>query len=123
VTERPLGGRLASDSRSCSPIAAERGRSAVEAVDHVVGGDVVPGPMQRETLACLLDVNTPVEFIQGNCEVAVLARIAGTDAGTLPEQAREAVRWSARQLHPDHERLLARWPKTLRVGIPGLGEA
>jgi putative phosphoesterase len=93
------------------------------AVDHVVvGGDVLPGPMQGETLTCLLDLNLPVQFIQGNCEVAVLAQIAGADPSTLPEQARDAVRWSAEQLHPEHERLIATWPKILRVEIRGLGE-
>jgi predicted phosphodiesterase len=92
------------------------------AVDRVVvGGDVLPGPMQHDTLTSLLDLDVPVQFIQGNCEVAVLAQIAGVDPATLPEQAREAVRWSAQQLHPEHERLLAGWPKTLRVEIPGLG--
>lgn len=88
----------------------------------VVGGDVIPGPMPRETLTCLLDLNIPVQFIQGNCEVAVLAQMAGTDPGTLPEQAREAVRWTAQQLHPQYERLLAGWPKALCLEIPGLGE-
>jgi len=87
----------------------------------VVGGDVVPGPMVRETLACLLDLDIPAQFIQGNCEVAVLAELAGTDPGAMPEQAREAVRWSARQLRPEDQQLLAGWPKTLRVEIPGLG--
>jgi putative phosphoesterase len=92
-------------------------------VDHVVvGGDVLPGPMQNETLARLLDLDVPVRFIQGNCEVAVLAQLGGADPGSLPEQAREAVRWSAQQLHPEHERLLAGWPKTLRVDIRGLGD-
>jgi len=33
------------------------------------------------------------------------------------------VRWSAQQLYLEHERLLASWPKTLRVWIRGLGEA
>jgi hypothetical protein len=34
-----------------------------EAVDQmVVGGDVLPGPMQRETLTWLLDLNVPVQF-------------------------------------------------------------
>jgi hypothetical protein len=42
----------------------------------------------------------------------VLAQMAGSDPGTLPEQAREAVRWTAQQLHPEDERLLAGWPKT-----------
>jgi putative phosphoesterase len=92
-------------------------------VNHiVVGGDVLPGPMPRETLACLLDLNTPVRFIQGNGEAAVLAQMAGTDTGTMPEQARQAVQWVAQQLHREHEPLLASWPKTLRVEIRGLGE-
>jgi Icc-related predicted phosphoesterase len=33
----------------------------------VVGGDVVPGPMPRETLACLLSLDIPIHFIQGKC--------------------------------------------------------
>src|SRR4051794_22426905 len=89
------------------------------AVDHiVVGGDVVPGPMPRETLARLLDLEVPVQFIQGNGEVAVLAQRAGTALGNLPEQAREAIRWTAEQLDPEDEQLLASWPKTLRREIP-----
>src|SRR6266478_3893724 len=92
----------------------------------VVGGDVVPGPMLPETLRCLLDLDIPVQFIQGNCEVAVLAEMTGTEPPdwyrTVPEQAREIVRWQAQQLHPEHERLFESWPETLRVRILGLGE-
>jgi putative phosphoesterase len=88
----------------------------------VVGGDVLPGPMPRETLTYLLDLEVPVQFIQGNCEVAALAQMAGGDPGKMPEQAREAMRWSGQQLHPEHERLLANWPKTIRVEISGLGD-
>jgi putative phosphoesterase len=88
----------------------------------VVGGDVVPGPMPCETLARLLDLNLPVRFIQGNCEVAVLAEMAGTDPGPLSEGAREVMRWTAEQLQPEYEALLASWPKTLRLEIPRLGE-
>jgi putative phosphoesterase len=92
-------------------------------VDHVVvGGDVVPGPMPRETLACLLDLDIPVQFIQGNGDRVVLAQMAGTESSEVPEQFREVIRWTARQLRPEHERLLASWPKTLRVEIRGLGE-
>jgi putative phosphoesterase len=92
-------------------------------VDHVVvGGDVVPGPMPRETLTCLLNFDIPVQFIRGNGEAAVLAHMAGTDPGNLPEQAREAVRWTAQQLHPEDERLLASWPDTLRLELRGSGE-
>src|SRR5947199_8319657 len=91
-------------------------------VDHVVvGGDVVPGPMPCETIACLLNLDIPVQFIQGNGDREVLAQKAGIDTG-LPEQFREVMRWVAQQLHPEHEGLLASWPKTLRVEIQGLGE-
>jgi hypothetical protein len=78
--------------------------------------------MPRETLACLLDLDIPVQFIQGNGEVAVLALMAGANPGALPEQALEAVRWTAQQLHPEDERLMAGWPRTLRLVIRGLGE-
>jgi predicted phosphodiesterase len=88
----------------------------------VVGGDAVPGPMPCETLSRLLDLDIPVDFIRGNGESAALAILAGADPGPLPEQAREAVRWSAEQLGPDHRRLLASWPETLRLEIPGLGD-
>lgn len=103
---------------------------ALEAVLHdirqadvdlvVVGGDVVPGPMPRETLACLLDLDLPVQFIQGNGEVAVLAEMAGR-ASSVPEQFREGIRWNAQQLLPEHKQLLASWPKTRRVRIRDLG--
>jgi len=92
-------------------------------VDYVVvGGDVIPGPMPRETLTCLLDFDIPVQFIQGNGDRAVLAQMAGTESSEVPAQFREVVRWVAQQLHPEHEQLLASWPKTLRVQIRELGE-
>ena len=89
-------------------------------VEHVVvGGDVVPGPMPRETLTCLLDFSIPVQFIQGNGDREVLERMRGTETGAVPEQFREIMRWNAEQLHPQDEQLLAGWPKTLRVEIRG----
>ena len=88
----------------------------------VIGGDVLPGPMPRETFARLLDVDIPMQFIQGNGDRAVLEEMEGRNTGALPEQARESVRWVARQLDAEHQRLLASWPKTLRIDVPGLGE-
>ena len=98
----------------------------------VVGGDVVPGPMPRETLRCLLDLDLPVQFIYGNGELAMLAQMAAKDEGSvtywgttsgkpLPEQFRPVYRWTVQQLYPDYERVLARWPKTLTLEIPGAG--
>src|SRR5712691_11088287 len=88
----------------------------------VVGGDVLPGPMPRETLACLQDLDIPVQFIQGNGDRLVRAQMVGTESSEVPEQFRDIVLWNAQQLHPEDERLLASWPQTLRLEIPELGE-
>ena len=88
----------------------------------VVGGDVLPGPMPRETLTCLVDLGIPVQCIYGNGEVAVLEQMAGREPAAVPEPYRPIIRWTAQQLDSDHERLLAAWPKTLRVEISWLGE-
>jgi predicted phosphodiesterase len=102
-------------------------------VDLIVfGGDVIPGPMVRETLARVLHLDIPTQFIHGNGELAVLAMIdapdpnavsyTGTTAGApLPEPARAIVRWTARQVDPDYTRVLASWPKTIQLDIAGLG--
>src|SRR5207244_4559481 len=49
----------------------------------VVGGDVVPGPMPRETLTRLLDLDLPTHFIYGNGELAILGQIAGARTGSV----------------------------------------
>jgi putative phosphoesterase len=88
----------------------------------IVGGDVVPGPMPGETLACLRGLGIPVHYIQGNGEVAVLAAMAGKEPDDVPKQFQEIVRWTAQQLGPEDEELLASWPKTLAVEVHGLGK-
>ena len=82
----------------------------------VVGGDVVPGPMGPETLALLASLDIPVAYIIGNCEVAVLAEINGTKQESMPESAREIVRWTASHLGTHAIGMFAGWPKTLRRG-------
>lgn len=88
----------------------------------VVGGDVLPGPMPVESLTRLLDLDLPVQFIHGNGDRVVLAQMAGADISEVPEPYREHIRWTAQQLRPEHQRLLASWPKTLSVEVRGLGE-
>ncbi len=88
----------------------------------VVGGDVVPGPMPRETIARLLGLDLPAQFIQGNGDRAVYQAMAGIDAADVPEPFRPVVRWTAGQLDADHGRAMAGWPQTLRMEIAGLGE-
>lgn len=88
----------------------------------VVGGDVLPGPMPRETLTCLLNLDIPAQFIQGNGEVAVLEYMGGRDPVNVPKEYRPVVRWTAQQLPSEYEPLLMNWPKTLCVEIPALGK-
>lgn len=99
----------------------------------VVGGDVMPGPMTRECLDRLLDLDLPVRFIHGNCERTVLALRESTRTGApvaywgttsgrpLGSPHLEPMEWAARQLTPDHERAIATWPRTERVEVEGLG--
>jgi putative phosphoesterase len=95
------------------------GKMGVEQI--VIGGDVLPGPMPRETIDCLLNLGVPVQFIRGNGESAVLAEMAGQDPA-VPPQFREVIRWCAHQLTPSLRELLASWPLTLTNQIDGLGE-
>ena len=99
----------------------------------VVGGDVIPGPMPRETLRRLLDLDLTTHFIYGNGELAILAQMAGARTGSVtywgttsgarpPESIVEIYRWTAAQLQPEFEPVLARWPKTLELEIDGLGQ-
>lgn len=95
-----------------------------EGVDRVVvGGDVLPGPMPRESLAALLHFDLPVEFIHGNGDREVLNWMHGLESGALPEPVREVMRWTADALRPEDERTIAGWPAMLQIAIPGLGEA
>ena len=45
----------------------------------VIGGDVFPGPMPRETLACLRALPSPVRFIMGNGDRVVRMRMRGEE--------------------------------------------
>jgi predicted phosphodiesterase len=87
----------------------------------VVGGDVVPGPMPKETLRCLLDLHVPTEFIYGNGEIALLQQMAGREPLAVPQRYRPIIRWTAEPL-AEHRQLLASWPRTNTVEIPGLGQ-
>ena len=64
----------------------------------LVGGDVVPGPMPADTVACLLDLDIPVQFILGNGEVAVLEQMAGREPAKVPVPYRPIIRWTARSV-------------------------
>jgi putative phosphoesterase len=93
-----------------------------EAVDEVVvGGDVLPGPMPTECLACLRSLELPVRFLGGNGEREVLAAREGRESERLPAGVAEALRWNAAQLSPREADFLGSWPATLRLDVGGFG--
>jgi predicted phosphodiesterase len=87
----------------------------------VVGGDVLPGPMPRETLDRLRNLDAPAHFIYGNGEVAVLQQMAGKEPAVVPQAFRPIIRWTAEQLDPAHQHWLSTWPKTVTLEIGDLG--
>ena len=98
----------------------------------VVGGDVLPGPMPRETMARLLALEIPTQFIYGNGDLAILAQLQATDPagvtywGTtggapLPEPFGQLFRWTAQEVR-EHQQVLESWPLTTFVNIDGLGK-
>ncbi|PYR73545.1 MAG: hypothetical protein DMF86_20210 [Acidobacteria bacterium] len=70
----------------------------------VVGGDVLPGPMPRETIARLQDLDVPALFIRGNGDREALAWKRGDESAAIPEPFRDAMRWVAQQLQPENVR-------------------
>ena len=101
-------------------VLAEVRRASIDGI--VIGGDVVPGPMPRETLACLLDLDIPTRFLRGNGDREVLAQVDGEESSAIPASFRDSMRWVAAQLSADHARVLRGWPPTVRLTIPGIGD-
>src|SRR5262245_49994732 len=87
----------------------------------VVGGDILPGPMPRETLESLLNLEIPVRFIKGNCENDAFAEMRGIGEIRFPEQVRESMRWSADQIFPEYEQFMSEWADTLSFDVDGHG--
>jgi putative phosphoesterase len=81
----------------------------------VIGGDVLPGPMPRETLEHLETVEIPMRFLRGNGESAVL------QPEIAPERFRAEIRWNAEQLDGGAKKWIASWPLTVQIDIPGMG--
>jgi len=103
--------------------AALAAAEAAGAHDLVVGGDVVLGPMPRETLERLLDLGPRARFLRGNCDRLVVSAFDGDLAPLerLPVPVRESVTWTAAQLDRSHRDALAAWPLTLTAEVPALG--
>lgn len=104
--------------------AVEAALAAVDAARAdviVVGGDVVPGPMPRETLELLLGLGPRAHFIRGNCDRLVVDTFDGRPLTGLPPAVRESFAWTAGQLDRRHRDFLAGLPATLAMDVQGLG--
>jgi predicted phosphodiesterase len=77
--------------------------------------------MQAECMKLLRALSIPVQYIRGNSDREVIAARRGTENSNLPAFALEMIRWSARQLTPEHEGWVAGWPTTVTLEIPPLG--
>ena len=95
-----------------------------EGVDHiVVGGDVVLGPMPRECLTRVLELDIPTMFVKGNCDREVVTRMSGLAApSALPQQVQESLSWVASQLTPKHRSTMEEWPNTVSLNVGTLGK-
>jgi predicted phosphodiesterase len=81
----------------------------------LVGGDIVLGPMPRETLELLLGLGERALFVRGNCD-----RLMGEEIGEAGLNADRA-RWSAEQLQRGQRAWLAALPDTQSLDVDGLG--
>jgi hypothetical protein len=73
----------------------------------------------------LQELEVAVQFIMGNGDREVFAQMAGIETEwyrSSPESRREPVRWTAKQLWAEDERLIAGWPATICLMVRGLGE-
>ena len=93
------------------------------AVDQiVVGGDVVLGPMPKECLARVLELDIPTLFVKGNCDREVVSRMSGLNApSNLPQQVQESLSWVAAQLSPKDRSSMDEWPKSVSLNVPKVG--
>ena len=88
----------------------------------VIGGDVVPGPMPRQTLERLMQLGERARFIRGNGERDVIGAFDGLPFDPiLGEQVRRTIGWTAGQLGQAERDFLAQWPERLTLPVDGLG--
>lgn len=89
----------------------------------LVGGDIVSGPMPKETLERLLALGNKVHFIRGNADREVVAVFDGVplDPG-LPEEVRGITIWVAKQLDTHHRDFLAQLPEQASFHVDGVGD-
>ena len=88
----------------------------------MIGGDVVPGPLPRQTLEQLRQLGDRARFIRGNGERDVIGVLDGLPFDPiLGEQVRKTIGWTAGQLNQSDRDFLAQWPLVSTLSVDGLG--
>lgn len=93
-------------------VMAQIDQERVDAI--VIAGDIVAGPLPRESLELVAARPEPVHWIRGNSERETVAVYDGATPGDDP--AGRATRWSANALDQRWRDELASWPTTLVLG-------
>jgi putative phosphoesterase len=101
-------------------VLADVRRAGVDRI--IVGGDVLPGPMPRETIDRLTALDIPVDYIRGNGDRAALEHMTTGSVTGIPAPYRDIFRWVGEQLGPADEKLIASWPAMRRHHADGIGD-
>ncbi len=91
----------------------------------VLGGDIVSGPMPRQTLERLdqLGKHMQVRALRGNADREVVAAFDGQPFGPkLPEAVRAIIHWNAQQFTQPQRDFLAHLPEQITAHVTGLGD-
>jgi len=99
-------------------VLAEVEHERVDAI--VVGGDVVSGPLPRETLERVLGLGPRARLLRGNADREVVAR-AGKPAGPDEDLWSARDRWAAGRLTAAQLELLDGLPLSFALDVDGLG--
>jgi predicted phosphodiesterase len=86
----------------------------------VVGGDVLPGPMPRETMARLQSLDVRTDFLRGNGDRETLEESPDRPS-RIPESGRRQLRWCRAQLDDSQRAAVAAWPPHVRLEVAGIG--
>ena len=88
----------------------------------VLGGDIVSGPMPKQTLERLSELNN-VHALRGNADREVVTVFDGLPlAESVPEEVHEVTHWVAQQLEQSERDYLAQLPEHLTFHIEGPGD-
>ena len=88
----------------------------------VIGGDIVSGPLPRQTLERLVQLKIPMRALRGNADREVVTAFDGQPfAATMPDDVRAITRWAAQQLEPAQRDFLAHLPERIVLQVEPLG--